>query len=454
MFTGHAIGLTGWSFLLAAARLVGQEPPQAGAPAQPLQVSEVIHAAMSSSPPVKAAQARVSAANGSRRSAGALPNPVFTYQLENAAFPGQDLPGGIGSESSYLATLPLEPLYQRGPQVRRGDEQVRAAEADLTAARRQAGLEAARAFYEVALAQIAADGAEDVRRRLESVASLNRGRVREGATAEADLIRTQIELDRAEAEAVTQRIQFSRAWASLKPFLDSSTAVRVRGPEPPRVEVADGGANDSALPDLARLIATSRTTRPDLLAARARVAAARAETGYQRALTLRQVGATFGTKRVSGVNTMVLGVSLPVPLFNQNGGEVDRANGERLAAEQELEWAERRAIAEIEAAYEAAHLLRKQVAKFQGRFLQRAEEARRIALAAYQEGAVTLLQVLDASRTLAESRLIYYRTLFGERQSRLELSVAVGADPAEPLVPSGTEAALIPKSPSRTGDQP
>src|SRR5215210_5472729 len=454
MTTVHAIGLTGWAFLLGAAQASAQEPSGTRGQFQPLKLAEVIQTAMSSSPPVKAAAARLGAAKGSRRSAGALPNPVFTYQLENAAFPGQDLPSGIGSESSFLATLPLEPLYQRGPQIRRGKEGVRAAEAELTMARRQAGLEAARAFYEVALAQIAADGAEDVRRRLESVATLNRGRVREGATAEADLIRTQVELDRSEAEAVSQRIQVAQAWASLQPYLDSSTALRVRSPEPPLVEVADAGATDSAMPDLAGLVAQARTTRPDLLAARARVAAAQAETGYQRALTLRQLGATFGTKRVSGVTTMVLGVSLPVPLFNQNGGEIDRATGERLAAEQELEWAERHALAEIEAAYEASRLLRTQVGRFQGRFLQRAEESRRIALAAYEEGAVTLLQVLDASRTLADSRLIYYRTLFGERQSRLELNVAVGSDPAEPLVKSGAEAALVPNSLPRPGDQP
>ena len=432
MSTIRAIGLTGLGILLSSAQVAGQQPPLASPPVQPLRLSEVIQTAMSNSPPVKAAAARVSAAKGGRRSAGALPNPVFTYQLENAAFPGQDLPSGIGSESSFLATLPLEPLYQRGPQVRRANQEVQAAEAELTAGRRQAGLDAARAFYELALAQIAADGADDVRRRLESVATLNRGRVREGATAEADLIRTQVELDRSEAEAVSQRIQLARAWASLKPFLDSSTAAPLHGGEPPRVEVVDVGGSDSAMPDLASLVTQGRTTRPDLMAARARVAAARAETGYQHALTLRQLGATFGTKRVSGVNTMVLAVSLPVPLFNQNRGEIDRATGERLAAEHELEWAERRAVAEIEAAYEAARLLKNQVGRFQGRFLQRAEESRRIALAAYEEGAVSLLQVLDASRALAESRLIYYRTLFGERQSRLELDVAVGLDPVEP----------------------
>ncbi|HKG34452.1 MAG TPA: TolC family protein [Gemmatimonadales bacterium] len=403
-----------------------------------LTLEQVLETAVSRSPLIQAAAARVDAARGSRRTAGALPNPVLTYQVENTAFPGQDLPTGFDRETSFFGTLPLEPLYQRRPLMSRAAQGVRAADADLTAARRQVGLDAARAFYRLALAQIAVGGAEDIRRRLASVASLNRSRVREGTAAEADLIRVDVEVDRAEAEAVSERIELGRAWAELKPFIDSSLAADAVGSRPRGVEVDEAAERiSSRLAPLSDFIAQARRSRPDLAAARARVGAARAEASFQRALTVRQVGATFGNKRIAGVNTMILGVSLPIPLFDRNRGEIQRATGERIAAERELEWSERLAVADVEAAYEAARLLRDQVNKLQGTFLQRAEESRRITLAAYEEGAVSLLQVLDASRTLAEARLTYYRTIFAGRESLLELNVAVGLDP--------TAAADIPK---------
>jgi len=428
---------------------MGQDSVRSGAASGLLTRDEVLQAAMSHSPLVDAAAARLSASRGSRRTAGALPNPVLSYQVENTAFPGQDLPAELERETSIFATLPLEPLYQRGPQVRRADQEVRAAGAALDVARRRVGIDAARAFYRIALAQIAVEGSEDIRQRLESVASFNRSRVAEGVTPEGDLIRVEVELDRAEAEAVRERIELARAWADLKPFLDSSGAVAVGSDR--RVEVEDGSlSGTTTLPPLSELVARARQARPDLLAARARVAAAQAEISYQRALTVRQVGATFGTKRLSGVNTMILGLSLPLPLFNQNGGEVQRATGERVAAERELEWTERQALAEVEAAYEAARLLREQVGKLHGKFLGRAEESRRIALAAYTEGAVSLLQVLDASRTLADARLTYYRTVFAQRQSILELNVALGSDPTDALGGGKTEAAVSPTMPLRT----
>ena len=67
---------------------------------------------------------------------------------------------------------------------------------------------------------------------------------------------------------------------------------------------------------------------------------------------------------------------------------------------------------------------------FEPSFLSRAEESSRITLAAYQEGAATLLQVLDATRTLASARLSYSRTVFAARESLFELMIAAGYDAA------------------------
>jgi cobalt-zinc-cadmium efflux system outer membrane protein len=166
--------------------------------------------------------------------------------------------------------------------------------------------------------------------------------------------------------------------------------------------------------------------------ARARVSAATAETSVQRALTIRQVGATFGFKRAEG-NSMIAGISVPVPLFDRNRGEVQRVTGELLAVQHELAWTERAVVAEIEGAYAAAQRLGTQVSTLQPSFLDRADEANRITLAAYQEGAATLLQVLDASRTVADVRLTYYRAVLAQRQSVFDLAMAAGNEPEAAL---------------------
>lgn len=399
-----------------------------------LGLHATLQRAVAQHPLVEAARARVAAARGARLTAGTLPNPVLTYWVENLGGPERGAPNALDRETQVYATLPLEPLFQRWPRMRRAGEEVRTADAELTRARQVVALDAARAFHRVAAAQIAVDAAEEIRARLAELVTFNQARADEGVAAEADLIRTRLELDRVAASVTLERVELARARAELAPYL--GVELTTLGNDSLRVVIEDtatAGGGEGGLRPVTELVARARLARPDLLASRARAAAARAEVGYQRTLTVRQVGATLGAKRTAGVTSVLLGVSLPIPLFDQNRGEVRRAVGERTAAEQELAWAERQADAEVAAAYEAARLLTEQARRLRSGFLERAEESRRIALAAYQEGAVSLLQVLDASRTLADARFTYYRTLFTQRQSMLELQAAIGASPLERL---------------------
>lgn len=443
------LGLT-----LGAASSVLAQGAISTAETAPVTLAGVLQRAVAQHPLVDAARARVAGARGARLTARSLANPILTYQVENAGFPGSAPPAGLDREISTFATLPLEPLFQRWPRVRRADEQVRAAEAELELARRTVALDAAQAFYRVALAQAAAEGATDVRDRLAELADYTSARVKEGLTSEGDLIRVQVELDRAEASLALERVELARARGELLPYLGvDMTATRRLDSVLVVIDTTVGGAAPSAvggplaLAPLDVYLARARVARPDLVAARARVAAAQAEAGYQRTLTVRQLGATFGSRRIGGANTMIAGLSVPLPLFDQNRGEVQRAAGERSAVEHELAWRERQVAAQVAAAHQAASLLAAQRYRLSGSAIGRAEEARRIALVAYREGAATLLQVIDVSRTLAEVRLAYYRTLFAERASLLELNVVSGS---ELLDTSSSPTSSLDTSPGQT----
>lgn len=420
------VALTG-----AGKLLVAQPTPEH------VDLRTALQRALAQHPLVEAARARVRAAQGAGLTAQLPLNPVITYEVENARFPGGAPVPGLDRETSLYATLPLEPLFQRWPSARRAGAEVQAAEAELALARRDVALAVARAFYRLATAQATAEGAEEVRDRLADLAAYNHARVAEGVTAEGDLIRIQVELDRAEAGLALERVEQARARAELAAHLGPSPA-EGGGPGLPMIEslritVEPGLMADTVLPPLEVVLARAREVRPDLVASRERVAAERAGATLQRTAIIRQVGATFGVKRVGGTNTMIAGLSLPIPLFDQNVGEIRRAGGQRAAAEQELAWTERQVLAQVSGAYAAAQLLTEQVRRLDRTFLSRAEESRAIALAAYQEGAASLLQVLDASRALAEARVTYYRVLFAQRESLLELRIMAGTELLEAI---------------------
>ena len=422
------------------ARLQSQSPQPSDVPLVTLRA--VLDSVRFRSPLLDAARARARVARGARTTAGTLENPMLDYQVENTPFPGGRPLVGLVAEHMTTATMPLAPLYQRGARVAQADALVRAADAETRATGQRVALDAARAYYRTALAEIGADAADNLSRWLDSVVIYNRTRVQQGVTAEADLIRSEIERDRALADASIAAAELARARADLSMYLGDPTTMRGRW----RVAVDDRplfmavvhatGSRDANVDS-----ATTARLRPDVTAARERLVAATAATSLEQRVRLRQLGATFGVKQSGGVNSMLAGVSVPLPMFDQNRGALSGARAARDAAGFELIAQERSARADLLGAQEAARLLTERATMLAARdsagrgarYLARTDEARAIALGAYREGAVSLLQVLDAARAWGEARLSYYRTLFAQHEAVLALVAAQGDDVATAL---------------------
>jgi cobalt-zinc-cadmium efflux system outer membrane protein len=370
-------------------------------------------------PTIRAAEGRLTAAQGTRGTAGRLMNPVAFYGVEQAPFPGGSTPIGMEKETSLTATLPLEFIYQRGPRVAANAE-VRAASADVAATKQRVYLDAAQAFYRTAIAQSDVATTRELSEWLDSLVAYNKMRVEEGVAAEVDLIRSQVERDRLRAESGLREAELARARAGLASFLS--------GGAPGSLNVF---ADDRPMP-VPEGSSLSPATRPDIRMLTETSAAASSAVSLEQWSLVRQLGVTFGAMRVAGENSMIASIAMPIPIFDQNRGEVQRASGQRMAVEQELTQLKRSAVAELQGAYDAAVVLSNRAQDLSRRdstgILARAELARSVAVGAYREGAVSLYQVIDAARAWAETRDIYFRALYAQHESVLTLFVAAGID--------------------------
>ena len=441
----RAVPLVRLTISLAAGSSLGlptAAESQAPGPARSLTLREVLDSALTRHPEAEAARARIQGARGARTTAGAFGNPVLSYDVENAPFPGGGPVHGMARESMTTAMLPLETLFQRGPRASRADAELRAVEADAFGTWQQLALAATRAYFGTALSQVNVAVARDLTAWLDSVVTYNRMRVEEGVAAEADLIRTELERDRAAAQLTLHEAEHARMRAELAAFLGDITTgvpdvlVTIDDtPIPlPTLDGPTGTTVPAAPPVLVAASPAQLARRPDVRAARERLTAAGAGITAERSMFVRELGATFGAKRTAGITSMVAGVRLPLPIFDPNRGEIARATAERDVAALELSARERSARAEVAGAYEAARLLTDRASLLaraaDGRpsFLARADEARRIALGAYREGAVPLLQVIDAARAWGDARLTFYEMLYAQHESVATLLVARGDD--------------------------
>lgn len=427
-----------------AAMLAGTAIAQ-GAPPSPLArtmtLAEVFRM-ISTQPALAAAEARARAARGSRTTARSLGNPMLGYQVVSASTKsGAPM---LDREAMATATLPLDALYQWWPRADRGDAAVRAALSDVAATRQRVLVEAARAYHRLGVAQVAVSVSRDLAAWLDSLVSYNRIRVREGVASESDLIRSELERGRAGATVALMEADLARARADLAQFVPDAlargpalVAVVPDRPMPLPAEAVPGAnsgrAGDSSADD--PMIAVALRANPELRAARERELAASAGVSLERLSIVRRADATVGTKSVGGATALVLGASLPLPLFDQNRGEIARASGERDAVREEFQAVERRVRADVAASRDAAVVLVASATELASpgsgggpQFLQRADEARRIALGAYREGGTPLIQLLDVARAWGDAHMTFVQLIAAQRDSVFALLASLGID--------------------------
>lgn len=382
-------------------------------------------------PSIAAADARLRAAAGSRTTARSLGNPLIGYQVEQAS---TGIAPTIERESMLMATIPLDPLYRWGPRTRGAGADYRAAAGDARATRQRVLLDAARAYHRVGVAQVSVAVGRDLVAWLDSLVTYNAARVREGAAAEADLIRAEVERGQTGATLALMEAELARARGDLTQFLPEGLAaqpVAVVVPLRPLPMPAASATN---------------VVNPELLAARERAAAAGAGLTIERMSIIRQADAMIGTKTMAGTRALVIGASLPFPLFDQNRGEIARASGEREAMRQELLGTERRIRADVIAAQASVDALTASAVQISAptaagapALLQKADDARRIALGAYREGAVPLVHLLDAARAWGEAHIAFAQLIAAQRDSVFALLESLGIDlTSTPLSADGT----------------
>ncbi|MGN5375047.1 TolC family protein [Sphingomonas hankookensis] len=382
--------------LLAVATCATTAQAQSTASAPPrYTLEQAVAAAGSDAPATIAASAAIEAAEQARIAASRRPNPEVQAQVENIA--GSGTFGGLRSAETTLGVaVPIERGGKRGARVALAGAQLSRARigaavaaADLRLQVTQLYVGALVADRRVAVARDQARIAADALR----VASL-----RVAAGRASPLERQRADVARINADAGVERAE--RLAQAARTNLMRRTGI------PPGAPLDDGM--------LERLPAAYGPTRPAapsgslaLAATTADVAIADAGIRIAQAGRVPDVTLAPALRRLEASNdtAAVFSVSLPIALFDRGSARIaqaaaDRTRAEALARVAALDIAEAITDAEVRAA-NAAIAARTAA----GPALDAAREAARIARIGYREGKFGQIELLDAERTLADTRL-------------------------------------------------
>jgi len=371
---------------------------------------------------VEAARLQVGVAEAERIGARLRPRPGVTVSAENLRLSGET-PASRLHEYGILVAQPLELGNRKALRMEVAERTVSVSEARLTEVLRRQLFDLKRTYYESVLARVLLGIEQENRDNFEGLVKFNTVRFEEGYIAEGDLLKVRLERTKFDFSVANAELAFRRAKIRLLELIGDPGFERAA-----KIEVSNRLQVPPVDLNLAQLKETALTNRPEIKVAEAEVTLAQSSIKLERSRAKGEVTPYVGYKRVGVDNTVLAGVTVPLPIGNRNQSGTARAEAEQKVSETHLQFVRNRTLADVEAAYRAYETAREQVRAYEAGLLRQADESREIQLGAYQEGAAELITLIEAQKTRTEVRANYYRAIFDYYTSIFQLELATGTD--------------------------
>ncbi|OAK65941.1 cobalt-zinc-cadmium resistance protein [Variovorax paradoxus] len=399
-------------------------------PAGPLTLRSAVAMALRANPGLAAASREQDATEAAIVQAGAWPNPTLDAQLEDLR------------RDNRTTTLQLsQPIELGGKRAARVTAAERARDQAASAlAGRRAEIRAATvtAFFDVLTAQERLRLAQDSVGLAQTATRAATNRVAAGKVSPLEETRARV----AEAGA---RVELLQAEGTLRSARQQLAALW--GNPDPRFTQVEGAVDRLPAMATSQDLGMRIAAAPVVVQARLEVERRKALSDLEQAKRIPDVTVSLGAKRVpasdgeaggSRRNQVVVGLSVPLPIFDTNRGNVAEALSREEKARNDLAAAELQLGTEVAQATERLRSARATAQTLQHDALPGAETAYKAATKGFELGKFSFLEALDAQRTLFQVRAQYLLALADAHRAAGELDRLLGneGDDISPMTPA------------------
>jgi outer membrane protein, heavy metal efflux system len=417
MITGSAFGQT-------AAPGAPQAPPAAPSPPQArITLDRAIELGLQHNHLLLAARTTVDQSRADETTAHLRPNPALNWDTQFLPIFQPSAFSGTYMNNTAQFDVGVSYLFERGQkrQLRLAaardvtavtDATVTDNERTLTFAISQQFIGAVLANSNLELAQMDLASFQDT-------VQISESRYQAGDISEGDLLKIKLQLLQFQMDVNAAQLARVQALAALRQLVGFDAI-------PENYDVDGALTYQPVSLQLDALKAMALRTRPDLRAAQLSVNAAQSQYGLARADGKGDLGAGFSYSHLGATNTGSVFFDIPLPIFDRNQGEIARTNiaitqaQETQAAQSEI------VLTDVENAYENLRTNDAVMKLYSSGYLQQAQDSRDISEYAYQRGAASLLDYLDAERSYRSTQLAYRQALASYMFGLEQLRQAVG----------------------------
>lgn len=352
-------------------------------------------------PQLAQARALIEAATGRAEQAGALPNPELILGAQQLP-----LDRGASNQREYVAgvaqPIPVGGRLRKAREAELMEREVRLR--GLEVARRDLRRRVHAAFATALYQEQAFDARSQIAQGFEKLVTATTARIEAGDAVAEDLARVEMEMLRAEVER--QRSQALRD-QSLMALAAAIGDVNLR------ITSLAGNLEETLEVPMLETLAASLVSQPEVIQADANLRASSAwlELAKSEKIPDVKVEALYHRLEATEENTIDLGISIPLPLFNRNQGRLREARAEFEAAQARARMTRNEVAARLQTSYVQLTSALANRRTFKSQVMPRAEQVLRSAEARYEVGDISLIELLPVRRDWAEVRLGYLESL-------------------------------------------
>ena len=400
---------------------VGERAPQsaAAAAAEPLSLAKAIELALEGNPEVAAAKRQWEATEGQVLQGRSRPNPELAYSLEDTRSKTR--------KQSWQLNLPVELGGKRAARTKAAEKTREQAQAQLAELQATVRANVAAAYFDVLTAQerlvLARDSAALAKSSTDTVSKrVAAGKVSPVEESKARVAEAGVRVELAQA-ASEQRNALSRLFALLGRIDAPYTVLEGKAENLPSVP---------SLADLQPLISSA----PGVVLARIEVDRRKALTALEQSKRVPDVTVSVGMQRSNETqrNVLLFGVSVPLPIFDRNQGNLLEALKLEDKARDELQAATVRLHSEVAQARERLSTITAEVQSLQQDVLPGAKSAYDAATIGFENGKFNFLEVLDAQRTYFTAKSQYLKALGEAHRAAADIDRLLGASMVPGLI--------------------
>lgn len=362
-----------------------------------LSLTRALQRALAANPRLTAAERDIGIATGRRIQSGAIPNPELSFELDNVFGTG-DYRGTRSAETTLQLGQLVELGGKRQARIAAGTAELDGAYWQRAAVRLEVLSETAIAFYNVLSAQRRVQIFDAQIASLARLLPLLQRRVDAGASSPAEIARVQVAADLVRAERERALTELSIARRELAALM---------GINNPDFRSVVGDLNSVGRPPAFQTLLRAIESNPQLIRWTAVRAQRDAELLTARLKPVPDVRLAAGWRhfRETNDNAVRLGISIPIPVWDQNRGGIIEAQETLAKTDAERASSKTVLILTLGRAYDTLVGSLRELEILRGSAIPNARRAVEGMESGYSQGRFSLLELLDVQNTATQAAL-------------------------------------------------